>query len=193
VLHHIGKPPRDPQRNGTMNELDYQYLGFGTSEIQNAFRAVNILVPVKKGGGFKLVLSKRGERAGAKDIEGEWAREIYIEHSKDGICWIQRDGPSEIEGTSEKFTKEDILEELSVVHPLKTDAVYKRCYREKNAKRATFFRLWNVLKREKRIIMSEGGWIRNNTSNETSATEENEYQSQADTSNDTQIETSDSR
>lgn len=190
VLHHIGKPPRDPQRNGAMSELDYQYLGFGTSEIQNAFRAVNILVPVKKGGGFKLVLSKRGERAGAKDIEGDWAREIYIEHSKEGICWIQREAPTDTEGTTEKFTKQDILDEMSVIHPLKTDAVYKRCYREKNAKRATFFRLWGILKREKRIILSEGGWVRNNTSNETAPAEEPESQIRHETLIETQDETS---
>jgi DnaB helicase-like protein/AAA domain-containing protein len=160
VLHHIGKPPKDANAQAPITELDYQYLGFGTSEIQNAFRAVNILVPVKKGGGFKLVLSKRGERAGAKDIEGEWARELFLQHSREGICWLQATPPDDIEGDSDKFSKEDILDEMSVVNALKTDTIYRRCYREKNAKRATFYRLWKELKKEKRIKPSEGGWIR---------------------------------
>jgi hypothetical protein len=161
VLHHIGKPPRDPNlKNGAMSELDYQYLGFGTSEIQNAFRAVNVLQSSGKGNRFKLVLSKRGERAGAKDIESEWTRELFIEHCRDGICWVQYAPDSDVEGTSDKFTKEDILEEMSVIHPLKTDAIYKRCYREKNAKRTSFYKLWGQLKCEKRIKQQEEGWIR---------------------------------
>jgi len=191
VVHHIGKPPRDQNgKEPPMTEVDYQYLGFGTSEIQNAFRAVNILIPVKKGGGFKLVFSKRGERAGAKDIDGEWSREIFIEHSKEGICWLQKAAPEEIEGTGgERFTKQDILDEMSVIHPIKTDTVYKRCYRERNATRATFFRLWAQLKRDKRIVQREGGWVKDNTPNETKPPEENQSQPELDTRNDTSNET----
>jgi hypothetical protein len=159
VLHHIGKPPKDPNIQNAMHELDYQYLGFGTSEIQNAFRSVNILVPVKKSGQFKLVLSKRGERSGAKNADGEWSRELYLQHSREGICWLQCAPPSEIEGDSDKFAKEDILLQMSDVNPLKTDAVYIRCYRERNASRATFYRLWAQLKRDSLICEREGGWV----------------------------------
>ena len=172
VLHHIGKPPKDPALQNAMNELDYQYLGFGTSEIQNAFRAVNVLVPIKKNS-FKLVLSKRGDRAGAKDIAGEWSRELFLDHSRNGICWLQAAAPSDIDGTSDKFTKEDILLEMSAAEPLKTDTIFKRCYREKNASRATFYRHWDGLKQDNMIIKKEGGWVlsgikkRRETENET--------------------------
>jgi len=72
VVHHIGKPARDNNAKQSWSELDYQYLGFGSSEIQNAFRAVNILLPVSGHEGvFRLILSKRGSRAGALDIDGE--------------------------------------------------------------------------------------------------------------------------
>jgi hypothetical protein len=46
VIHHIGKPARDNNAKREWTSFDYQFLGFGSSEIQNAFRAVNILIPV---------------------------------------------------------------------------------------------------------------------------------------------------
>ncbi len=146
-----------------MSEIDYQYLGFGTSEIQNAFRAVNVLVPVSGSGGtFKLVLSKRGERAGAKNVEGEWSRSIYLKHSTQGICWLQVEEPDEDEkgGRPAKFDPKVILDELSIVHGVKTDTLRQRLYREQNMSRSTFFRIFGELKKEGKVIEDAEGWKR---------------------------------
>jgi AAA domain/DnaB-like helicase N terminal domain len=165
VLHHVGKPVRDKDESvTTMSEIDYQYLGFGTSEIQNSFRAVNVIVPITGTGVFKLVLSKRGERAGAKDIDGNWTRTLYLEHSKEGICWLQTGEPEADVGRAQKFKVQDVLDEMSVTHSLKTGTLAKRLHEERNMSRATFFRLFDEGKKEGRIVQGdEGGWLREGT------------------------------
>ena len=99
VIHHAGKPLRgdDKANSAPISEIDFQYLGFGTSEIQNAFRAVNVLMPMGSGV-YKLVLSKRGERAGAKGIEGEWTRTLFLQQGREGISWAQCEEPVDENG-----------------------------------------------------------------------------------------------
>jgi Replicative DNA helicase len=164
VLHHVGKPVRDSDESVTaMSEIDYQYLGFGTSEIQNAFRAVNVIVPISGTPVYKLVLSKRGERAGAKDITGEWTRTLYLEHSREGICWLQTDEPGEQgKGRPPTFKVNDVLDWMSVTHPIKTGALCRRMHDELNMSRATFFRLFDEGKKNGSIVQheSEDGWLR---------------------------------
>ena len=165
VLHHIGKPVRDNKEQTKMAAIDYQYLGFGTSEIQNSFRAVNILVPVKGTSTFKLVFSKRGERAGAKDMDGSWTREVFLEHSApaDGICWLQTEEPEEENskgGRPTKFSASMVLDQMSVVHPVKTDTLRQRLYRDENMSRATFFEIWKQLRKDEKVVWLEDGWVR---------------------------------
>lgn len=165
VLHHIGKPVRDAKQAQQMSAIDYQYLGFGTSEIQNSFRAVNILVPCKGTATFKLVFSKRGERAGAKSSDGDWTREVFLKHSapNEGISWVQVEEPEEEEskgGRKSHYTAAMILGEMSVVHPMTASALQRRMYQEKNMSRATFFNLWEELKEDGKIEQREDGWIR---------------------------------
>jgi hypothetical protein len=165
VLHHVGKPVRDKDESVTpMSEIDYQYLGFGTSEIQNAFRAVNVLVPIAHSGVYKLVLSKRGQRAGAKDIEGNFTQTLFLEHSREGICWLPcsaPDGEGGGKGRPATFKLEDVLAEMSVMHPLKTGTLCKRLREERNMSRSTFFELWDQGKQAGRIVPGgEGGWVR---------------------------------
>lgn len=167
VLHHVGKPVRTDKNAGDesvapMSEIDYQYLGFGTSEIQNAFRAVNVIVPVAGTHTYKLVLSKRGDRAGAKDVAGEWTRTLYLEHSKEGICWLQVEAPTTDQaGRPSKFKLQDVLNELSVVDEIKTGTLCKRLHDERNMSRATFFRLFDEGKTDGRIVQGDdGGWLR---------------------------------
>jgi len=159
VLHHIGKPPKEEGQEAST--IDLQYLGFGTSEIQNSFRAVNILKSVG-GGIFKLAFTKRGERAGARTPDGEWTREVYLQHSKleDGICWTQCDEPEGKESPAQKFSARQILDEMSVTHPIKTKTLQKRMYDDYNMSRATFFRLFAELQKDKKAVESDGGWIR---------------------------------
>jgi hypothetical protein len=120
VVHHVGKPNRDKD-SSPIAEIDLQYLGFGTSEIQNAFRAVNILLPVSgEAGLFRLGLSKRGERAGALDAEGNWTRSLYLTHSKEGICWLQAsepEKPARVGGRSSTLSTGTIEDLFNLIPP----------------------------------------------------------------------------
>jgi hypothetical protein len=163
VIHHVGKPQRDGEDHPT-STIDLQYLGFGTSEIQNSFRAVNILMPVKGTPDlYRLAFTKRGERANVRNPEGEWTRDIYIKHAAqaDGICWLQTDKPDDDakSGRPKTFVLADLLAEMSAIHPIKTAALQKKMYEEHNTSRATFFRLLEAGKKEKRIVWSGEGWI----------------------------------
>lgn len=161
VMHHVGKPVRDKDAP-VLSEIDYQYLGFGSSEIQNAFRAVNILLPVAGTPGvFRLVLSKRGERAGAKDHEGNWARSIYLKHATEGICWLQTEKPEkQTTGAAKlKYTGDDILEEMRIGHDMTADELQKHLNAETGMSRSTFFRLWKDLKKDGKVrVNSDNKW-----------------------------------
>lgn len=167
VIHHVGKPVRDREHadaQSGMSEIDFQYLGFGTSEIQNAFRAVNILLPVAGSPGvYRLVLSKRGERAGARTVGGEWTRSIYMNHSREGICWLQCDEPEARDDKGQfqsKFRIEDVLDQISALEGIKTAKLQKVLADERGMSRATFYRLFEELKSAKKVKMQNGEWIR---------------------------------
>ncbi len=159
VIHHAGKPSRENGSEPT-SEIDFQYLGFGTSEIQNAFRAVNVLVPVSAGI-FRLILSKRGDRARAKDVEGNWTRQLFLQQGKEGITWTQCEAPEpDSKPGTQKFSTKDVLSELSVVHPVTTKIIQQRLYQEKNMSRATFYRLLGELQKDEKVIQTSEGWTR---------------------------------
>lgn len=167
VIHHVGKPDRDSKAKSGWTDLDFQYLGFGSSEIQNAFRAVNVMIPVagheKK---FRLILSKRGSRAGAKDTDGEFTTNIYLSHAPqgEGICWMQIEKPEDQQQQRKsgqfikEFKPEDVLAEMSAVNGIKTGALQKHCADETGMSRATFYRLFDGLKSAGKITLDEDGW-----------------------------------
>ncbi len=173
VIHHIGKPARDNDQKKNWSSFDYQFLGFGSSEIQNSFRAVNVLIPVSAHEGvFRLILSKRGERAGAKDFEGNPTTSLYLSHAKqgDGILWSQVEKPEEpakkkaqARNTEaqfqEQFTLEHVLEEMSIVHGVGATALQKLLKDETRMSGSTFYRLWAELKTKGRIkVDSDRKW-----------------------------------
>jgi hypothetical protein len=50
---------------------------------------VCLLSTTKDEGHFRLVLAKRGKRAGATRLEGDRTNVIHLKHSDDGILWEQ--------------------------------------------------------------------------------------------------------
>ena len=88
ILHHTGKPSTDPKSKKTWVTSDYAYSGLGSSELVNWARAVVFLQPADETT-FKLIFTKRGNRAGAKDLSGEFAKTVFVKHSERGICWVQ--------------------------------------------------------------------------------------------------------
>lgn len=82
AMHHTTKPRSAKDKEG-QTVADLAYSGAGSSEFVNYFREVAVLVrqqgeePI-----FKFGLTKRRGRAGLKDINGDFAGEISIRHSK---------------------------------------------------------------------------------------------------------------
>lgn len=163
VIHHVGKPPR-AQDNQDRSTLDEQYLSFGSSEIQNAFRAVNIIKPPTKAiPAFRLVFSKRGERSGAKGFDGQRATSIFIDHSHPHICWVQVDEPEKPEskrGFANKYEGKDILDQMSVTDGKSVKEVQEYVSTETGMSRAMFYRYWKDLKSDGKVrVDSDGKWF----------------------------------
>jgi hypothetical protein len=172
VIHHIGKPQRDNDAKKGWTSFDYQFLGFGSSEIQNSFRAVNILIPVSGHEGvFKLILSKRGDRAGAKDTEGNETRTLFLSHSKlGGMLWTQvpvpddEDAPKQKRNTDSqfqnRFSPDSILSEMSVLEGQSAADLQRVLKTESGMSEKTFYRLWAQLKTTGKIkIGDERKWF----------------------------------
>jgi hypothetical protein len=165
VVHHISKPARDNDAKKQWSSQEYQFLGFGSSEIQNAFRAVNILLPVSGHEGvFKLVLSKRGSRAGAKDVDGESTNTLYLSHGKQGnIIWSQVEEPDEPEKQKRnvdsqfqsKFTVSTVLDEMSVTEGVTAGDLQKHMKNETGMSEKTFYRLWSQIKESGKIKIGD--------------------------------------
>lgn len=166
VVHHIGKSYRDNTEKQKWSDLDFQYLGFGTSEIQNAFRAVTILLPVStedsRDNLYRLVLSKRGGRAGARDSDGHRTTNLYLTQSKEGIFWEQADKPDKKPSPNQKWTGEDILDEMSVTAGRSAVAMQLHMKTECGMSEKTFYRHWKDLKKQGLIRLdSDENWIKN--------------------------------
>ncbi len=142
-----------------MSDIEYQYLGFGTSEIQNAFRGVNIILPVADNPGvYRLTLSKRGQRAGAKSPDGDFVTSIYLKHSFPQIYWVQVDEPEEKKkGNAAKYTVENVLGALSVAHGWKTTDLQKHLKDESGMASSTFYSLWNEIKNSGKVRCDDDG------------------------------------
>ncbi len=132
LIHHTGKPPRDKKAHDGWTNCDFSYLGAGSSELTNWARAVNVILSVAPGI-FKLVLSKRGTRAGATDpVTGDRTTAVYMRHSEHGLAWEQipeTDALRAIEEASlesvarrkpEPLTREE-LEKILPSRPVTTD------------------------------------------------------------------------
>jgi hypothetical protein len=164
VAHHVPKRITNPGETAGA-EIDFQFLGFGTSEIQNAFRAVNIIVPVPNEiNRYKLVLSKRGERAGARDVDDKYTRALYLSHCDTGICWLQTEQPeAPAKSKALKYTIDDILEEMSAAVGMATEDLREHMKNDCGMSPRTFYRLWKDLKKEAKIqVDSDGKWTKKN-------------------------------
>jgi RecA-family ATPase len=92
-VHHTGKPSTDPKAKRHWQVNDYSYAGIGSSELTNWARASLTLEPA--GDVFRLMLSKRGKRAGATHLTGQPTNILWLQHAAKGIHWVQIDPPDE--------------------------------------------------------------------------------------------------
>jgi hypothetical protein len=102
-VHHTGKPPRRDGREAPQSLTELAYAGIGSSELVNWARAVMLLQPTSEGV-FRLMLAKRGSRAGAVHPSGEPTNIIWLRHATDGTIFWEQIAPVEHEEKSESKT-----------------------------------------------------------------------------------------
>ena len=85
--HHTGKPQSDSKSRQHWNANDFAYIGLGSSELTNWARAIAVLQTTKEEGTFKLLLAKRGARAGVVDDHRLPVTSIIIQHAESGLHW----------------------------------------------------------------------------------------------------------
>ena len=92
LLHHTGKPSKDPKATSHWTASDLAYSGLGSSALVNWARETAVLVRLKTAEGepptFQLSMTKRRTRAGLVDEEGMPTDTVFLRHSDNGgICW----------------------------------------------------------------------------------------------------------
>jgi hypothetical protein len=100
--HHTGKPQGDSKSRAHWNTNDFAYVGLGSSELTNWARAICVLQTTKEDGTFRLLLAKRGRRAGVVDEIGDTTTQIGLRHGQVGLYWEPCALPTEEEGSKEK-------------------------------------------------------------------------------------------
>ena len=108
LLHHTGKPSKDPKAASHWTSSDLAYSGLGSSALTNWARETTVLVRLKTPEGepptFQLSMTKRRIRAGLLDTAGNPTDTIFLRHATHGgICWEQCEAPV-IESKTPKAT-----------------------------------------------------------------------------------------
>jgi RecA-family ATPase len=96
IVHHTGKPQKDAKAKSHFTSTDLSYEGLGSAELTGWARAVVILNKTDERL-YKLILGKRGKRAGARDLLNNPTTEVWLTYADQGICWKQIAAPSEEE------------------------------------------------------------------------------------------------
>jgi hypothetical protein len=96
AAHHTGKPPRQDGKGKPQAQslTDLAYAGIGSSELVNWARAV-MLLQTAGDNLYRLVLAKRGKRAGATNPDGSSTTSIWMRHADRRIFWEHCDPPAE--------------------------------------------------------------------------------------------------
>jgi RecA-family ATPase len=124
LLHHTGKPVKDPRAYSNWKSNDFSYMGTGSAELVNWARATCFIKGLDDGV-FALMLTKRGPRAGAMDLDGERTTDVFLRHSDRGICWeqvskeeagIEPEGPT-LEGFIAEIQSEGVELTVSTIIP----------------------------------------------------------------------------
>jgi hypothetical protein len=91
LLHHQGKAPRGKQER---DQLDPSNTYFGSVEL-SAFPRAMMALNQREDRSFELLASKRGRRAGLRNLDGDHVEKIFLKHADVGIGWEQLPGVSE--------------------------------------------------------------------------------------------------
>lgn len=178
LLHHTGKPSTDPKAKAHWTDHDFSYAAFGSSELVNWARAVNVLRSMGNGN-FELRFSKRGKRAGLREFNPfpqgttdhipDFTDVVYLKHAENAIFWEQIAQPEEAskkeskrknDGQFEtKYTQDDILEVLTKAGtPRKPSELMNLCREQLGIKERTFWAIWKQLKESFRVVEKDRRW-----------------------------------
>lgn len=177
LLHHTGKPSTDPKAKAHWTDHDFSYAAFGSSELVNWARAVNVLRSMG-GGNFELRFSKRGKRSGLREHnphpEGTtdhvpaYTDVVYLKHAEHAIFWEQIAQPEESEKPSRrkndgqfetKYTPDDILEVLRKAKTSrKPSELMHLCHDQLGIKERTFWGVWKKLRESFKVVEKDGRW-----------------------------------
>jgi len=182
MLHHTGKPSNDPKSRSNWTDHDFSYAAFGSSELVNWARAVNVLRSLGDNQ-FELRFAKRGKRAGLLEYRAfdetedanytrpDFTDIAYLQHSQRGIFWEQTSIPDSVldkqdrTKNSGQFQKkdhfnEDVLLSLLAKKPggRKTVELSQIATGETGVSRATFYRVWKTLQASGRVIEKQDRW-----------------------------------
>ena len=128
LLHHAGKPPKGrADRDG----LDHAITYFGSVELAAYPRAMMCLYAIEAGG-FALSATKRGKRAGLRDLEGNIVETIHLEHASTGIGWEQVEGPTEggeVGGSAKKNRLDEYINNRLLYAPKSKELASESCDR----------------------------------------------------------------
>lgn len=114
VVHHTGKPSRDPKARNAYLGGDYSYIGIGSSELANWPRAIMVLREASEGL-YELRIPKRGKRAGlttSDSHEQSPATAAYIQHGRHGICWERAEVQESAANEDDRETGEEVLAKI---------------------------------------------------------------------------------
>jgi hypothetical protein len=176
LLHHTGKPSTDPKAKAHWSDHDFSYAAFGSSELVNWARAVNVLRSLGNGS-FELRFSKRGKRSGLRefnphppgttDFTPQFTDCIYIKHATDAIFWEQIDKPEEAEKPTQKrknsgqfeiqYSPDSILELLRKAGPRTPTELYNLAHEQTGITRQ-FWTIWKQLKDASRVTQDGRRW-----------------------------------
>lgn len=109
LLHHTGKPSKDPKAGSHWTGSDLAYSGLGSSALTNWAREMAVIqrvfVPDGTPPTFQFSMTKRRKRAGLRDMDENSTDAIFVRHSASpGICWEQCPPPPKQEKRSKYST-----------------------------------------------------------------------------------------
>ena len=109
LLHHTGKPSKDPKAGSHWTASDLAYSGLGSSALTNWSRETAVIqrVPMPEGSPptFQFSMTKRRKRAGLCDMDENPTDTIFVRHSSGpGICWEQCSPPPKATKSTASYT-----------------------------------------------------------------------------------------
>jgi len=161
LMHHTGKPPKEPKAMSHWTPSDLAYMGLGSSLLTNWSRELAVLVRLKAPDGFpptfQLSMTKRRLRAGMKDINGAPSESIFLRHAQGSvICWEECEAPPapkkkestcnyKIAGRPSNFDEQKFREAIAAFGGTVTRGNVKTIAEAMKAGTRTIWRWWKKL------------------------------------------------